>query len=194
MIEYVTGRIASLTPAECIIETASGIAFNLGITLPTYEAIRGQQHARLLVHENIREDAWVLFGFADERERSLFRELIGVSGVGASTARIILSSIPAAELELVISQGAEDRLKNVKGIGQKTAQRIIVDLKNKIKPSGDTLIEQPMPGGQTFDEALAALLALGFQKQASQKVLKKLFTADPAIKIETAVKKALAML
>lgn len=194
MIEYIKGEIVKLTPADCVIETGAGVAYMLGITLPTYESIRDQKQAKLLVHENIREDAWVLFGFADERERSLFRELIGVSGVGASTARIILSSIPAPELEQVISQGLEDRLKNVKGIGQKTAQRIIVDLRNKIKPIGDALIEQPMPCGQTFEEALAALLALGFQKQPSQKVLKKLFADDPAIKIETAIKKALTML
>lgn len=194
MIEYIKGEIASVTPADCVIETKAGVAYMLGITLPTYESIRGQKEARLYVHENIREDAWVLFGFADERERSLFRELIGVSGVGASTARIILSSIPAPELEQVISQGLEDRLKNVKGIGQKTAQRIIVDLKNKIKPLGDTLIEQPMLNSQTFEEALAALIALGFQKQASQKALKKLFADNPAIKIETAIKKALTML
>lgn len=194
MIEYIKGQIASLTPADCVIETSSGVAYMMGITLPTYESIRDQKEAKLYVHENIREDAWVLFGFAQERERSLFRELIGVSGVGASTARIILSSIPAPELEQVISQGLEDRLKNVKGIGQKTAQRIIVDLKNKIKPLGDTLIEQPMQNSQTFEEALAALLALGFQKQPSQKALKKLFADDPAIKIETAIKKALTML
>lgn len=194
MIEYIKGEIAELTPAYCVIETQGGVAYMLGITLPTYERLRDQRQAKLLVHESIREDAWVLFGFADERERSLFRELIGVSGVGAASARIILSSIPAPELEMVIKQGLEDRLKGVKGIGQKTAQRIIVDLKNKIKPLGDIAVEDQKQYGQTFDEALAALLALGFQKQASQKALKKLFGDDPTIKIETAIKKALAML
>lgn len=196
MIEYITGKITSLTPATAVIETRGGVAYLLNITLPTYAAIQGKEDARLLVHEAIREDAWVLFGFLDERERSLFRELIGVSGVGASTARIILSSIPAQELELVISTGQENRLKAVKGIGQKTAQRIIVDLKGKIKPVDNDFANSLMPqtGGETFDEALSALVILGFQKAACQKALKKIFDTNPASTVEDAIRKALTML
>ena len=124
----------------------------------------------------------------------MFRLLIGVSGVGANTARIILSSIPVAELELVIMNGDHTRLKNVKGIGIKTAQRVIVDLKDKIKPGGDTLMIQPSVNSEAYEEALAALLMLGFAKPQSQKVLKKLFDADPSLRVEAAIKRALAML
>ncbi len=194
MIEYVTGRLVELTPTNAVIETAGGVAYNLAITLYDYGELQGKDSAKLLVHESIREDAWVLYGFVNDRERSLFRDLIGVSGVGAGSARVLLSSIPVAELEQVIALGDEKRLKNVKGIGQKTAQRIIVDLKGKIKLGEDTLIEETMPASQSYEEALAALVMLGFQKQASQKVLKKLYDADPLLKVEKAIKSALAML
>lgn len=194
MIEYVTGRLMELTPTNAVIETAGGVAYNLAITLYDYGELQGKDSAKLLVHESIREDAWVLYGFVNDRERSLFRDLIGVSGVGAGSARVLLSSIPVAELEQVIALGDEKRLKNVKGIGQKTAQRIIVDLKGKIKLGEDTLIEETMPASQSYEEALAALVMLGFQKQASQKVLKKLYDADPLLKVEKAIKSALAML
>ncbi|MDE6457865.1 MAG: Holliday junction branch migration protein RuvA [Muribaculum sp.] len=128
MIEYIKGQLASLTPTDAVIE-AGGIGYLLEISLTTYSALENMKgEVKLMVHEVIREDAHVLFGFSEERERSLFRLLIGVSGVGANTARIILSSIPVAELEIVITSGDHTRLKNVKGIGIKTAQRIIVDL------------------------------------------------------------------
>ncbi len=193
MIEYIKGRLVALTPTDAVVETC-GIGYRLEISLSTYTSLEGSDDARLLVHEVIREDAHVLFGFAEERERALFRLLIGVSGVGANTARIILSSIPVAELEVVITSGDHARLKNVKGIGIKTAQRIIVDLKDKIKPGDDTLLIQPSVNNEAFDEALAALLMLGFPRPQSQKVLKKLFDSDPALKVESAIKKALSML
>jgi len=194
MIEYVKGKLCELTPATVVVETAGGVGYLLNITLPTYDALQGQTEGKLLVHESIREDAWVLFGFANDRERALFRELIGVSGVGAGTARIILSSIPAPELELVIANGEETRLKNVKGIGQKTAQRIIVDLKGKIKLTDDEAAAGSSPHSDEYDNALAALVALGFPRPASQKVLKKIFDAAPATKTEAAIKQAFTML
>ncbi|MBQ7852639.1 MAG: Holliday junction branch migration protein RuvA [Muribaculaceae bacterium] len=193
MIEYIHGTIAELTPTYAVID-CGGIGYLLNISLPTFTRLEGSTSAKLLAHEVIREDAHVLFGFIDEQERSLFRLLIGVSGVGANTARMILSSIAAPELEIVISTGDATRLKNVKGIGAKTAQRIIVDLKDKIKPIGDALILQPATTNDIFDEALAALVMLGFTRQQSQKVLKKLFDNDPTIKVETAIKKALSMM
>ncbi|MBD5255006.1 MAG: Holliday junction branch migration protein RuvA [Barnesiella sp.] len=193
MIEYINGSIAELTPTYTVVETG-GIGYLLNISLSTFTALEGVQKARLLVHEAIREDAYQLFGFATEQERQLFRLLIGVSGVGANTARMILSSIPAAELETVIFSGDHTRLKNVKGIGTKTAQRIIVDLRDKIKPSGDTLINQPIETSDVFDEALLALVMLGFAKPQSHKVLKKIFDADPTIRVEAAIKKALTMM
>lgn len=194
MIEYVKGRIAEITPATVTIETASGIAFGLNIALTTYDALSGKDEAKLYVHEAIREDAWVLFGFPTQRERELFRSLLGVSGVGASTARIILSSIPAPELEAVIVNGDHGRLKNVKGIGQKTAQRIIVDLRDKIKPQDDTLLNISPAQESASEEALAALVALGFARQAAAKALQKIYLEDPQAKVEAAIRKALTML
>ena len=193
MIEYIKGELAELTPTYAVID-CSGVGYLLNISLPAYTRLEGQRNAKLLIHESIREDAHVLYGFIDEQERSLFRLLIGVSGVGANTARMILSSIAAPELELVIATGDVSKLKNVKGIGIKTAQRIIVDLKDKIKPIGNALIEQPTIVSDVFDEALAAMVMLGFPRQQVHKVLKKLFDADPTLKVENAIKKALSMM
>ena len=194
MIEYISGPVAELTPTYAVID-CHGIGYLLNITLPAFTALEGQTQARLLVHEVIREDTHQLFGFINEQERSLFRLLLGVSGVGANTARMILSSIPAPELEGVIISGDHLKLKNVKGIGTKTAQRVIVDLRDKIKPSGDSLLIQPgTPRSDVYDEALAALVMLGFAKPASQKVLSKLFSQEPTLKVEQAIKKALTML
>lgn len=196
MIEYITGRLTALTPTDATVETSGGVAYLLSITLPTYSALEGRDSVRLLVHESIRDDAWVLFGFLDETERSLFRQLIGVSGVGAGSARTILSAIPARELGAVITGGDVRRLKNVKGIGTKTAERIIVDLRDKINPPEDTLITQQSPAknNEAFDEALTALTILGYTRQQSQKALAKIFEADPATKVENAIRKALAMM
>lgn len=193
MIEYIRGPLAELTPTYAVID-CGGVGYRLEISLVAYAALEGKKETRLLVHEAIREDAHQLYGFVDEQERQLFRSLIGVSGVGANTARMILSSVPAPELEVAIVSGDHQRLKSVKGIGTKTAQRIIVDLRDKIKPSGDTLINQPATTGDVFDEALLALVMLGFTRPQSQKALKKIFESDPAVKVEVAIKKALAMM
>ena len=193
MIEYIHGTIAELTPTYAVID-CGGIGYLLNISLPTFTRLEGSTSAKLLAHEVIREDAHVLFGFIDEQERSLFRLLIGVSGVGANTARMILSSIAAPELEIVISTGDATRLKNVKGIGAKTAQRIIVDLKDKINAVGDSLLIQATPSSEHFDEAFAALVTLGFPKQAAQKVLKKLYGENPDLAVDVATKLALKML
>lgn len=206
MIEYIRGKLADFNPTTAIVDV-NGVAYELNISLTTFTRLQSSpqapapgerasapQEVKLFVHEIIREDAWTLYGFADKRERELFRELIGVSGVGCGSARMILSSLQAAELEVVITSGDEKRLKAVKGIGGKTAQRIIVDLRDKIKPSGDTLLVQADFRSDVFDEALAALTMLGFAKPASQKVLTKLFSQDPQLKVEQAIKKALTML
>lgn len=194
MIEFIKGAVVSLNPTSVVVETRGGVGYLLNITLSTFTALEGKTEASLLVHEAIREDAWVLYGFIDEQERSLFRLLIGVSGVGANTARMILSSISAIELEQVISSGDPARLKAVKGVGVKTAQRIIVDLKDKIKPVELTLSIQPEVSSEVYEEALAALVMLGFQRPQSQKVLKKLFDANPNITVEAAIKRALTMM
>ena len=193
MLEYISGKIAELTPTYVIIDN-HGIGYDLNISLNTFSELEHKTEAKLLVHEVIREDAHTLFGFASETERVLFRLLIGVSGVGANTARMILSSVPPLELEQVITSGDDKRLKAVKGVGAKTAQRIIVDLKDKIKPSGNTLLIEQSSMSDAFDEALAALQMLGFPKPQSQKALTRLFKDEPTLKVEQAIKKALTML
>lgn len=193
MIEYIKGEITELTPTYAVIET-SGIGYFINISLPCYTALDNMTSAKLLIYEIIREDTHQLYGFLEQSERTLFELLIGVSGVGANTARMILSSIPVAELEQTIMNADSRRLKSVKGIGAKTAERIIVDLKDKIKPSGSTLILQAMPDSEIFDEALSAMVMLGFPRAAAQKVMKKIFEETPDIKVEAAIKKALAMM
>ena len=194
MIEYVKGRIASLNPAAAVIETSGGVAYMLQISLPTFSKLENMPEATLLVHEAIREDAWTLYGFIEESERELFRLLIGVSGVGASTARMILSALSAEELSAVIASSDVKRLKSVKGVGAKTAERIIVDLRDKIKAPDATLIIQSPATSEAFDEALAALTMLGFAAAQSRKVLKKLFDAEPTLKVEAAIRKALPLM
>lgn len=194
MIEYVKGRLASLNPAAVVIETSGGVAYMLQISLPTFSKLENMAEATLLVHEAIREDAWTLYGFLEESERELFRLLIGVSGVGASTARMILSALSTEELSAVIASSDVKRLKSVKGVGAKTAERIIVDLRDKIKAPDATLIIQSPATSDAFDEALAALTMLGFAAAQSRKVLKKLFDADPTLKVEVAIRKALPLM
>lgn len=193
MIEYINGTIAALTPTDVVID-CGGIGYLMSITLTTFSRLEGVSEAKMLVHESIREDAHQLFGFIDERERSLFRALIGVSGVGANTARMILSAIAAPELEAVIASGDHKRLTAAKGIGAKTAQRIIVDLRDKIKPLDETLVIKSAADSEVLEEALAALVMLGFPRAAVQKTLRKVHEADPDVKVETAIKRALAMM
>lgn len=193
MVEYIRGKVTELTPTYVVVE-AGGVGYGINITLPCFTSLEGKEEAKLLIHEVIREDAWVYFGFLEESERVLFRLLIGVSGVGSNTARMILSSLPTLELEQAIMSGDVRRLKSVKGIGAKTAERIIVDLRDKIKPTDSTLLIQPAASSEEFDEALAAMVMLGFPRQAAHKVLTKLYNAEPALKVETAIKKALTMM
>lgn len=198
MIEYIKGTLAELTPASVTVE-AAGMGYFISISLTTFAALEHTapgSEVKLLIQEIIREDSWTLYGFATAAERELFRALTGVSGVGANTARMILSSFQPAELEQVIVSGDHARLKNVKGIGLKTAQRIIVDLKDKIKPSDSTLLLQvdATPAGENLQEALAALMMLGFPRIQAAKALKKIFEADPLATVEAAIKKALTMM
>lgn len=194
MIEYIKGHLASLTPAAVVLENGSGIGFRMNISLPTYSVLDGRSEALLYVHEVIREDAVTLYGFASERERELFRALIGVSGVGSATAVIILSSLQGDELAAVIANSDVKRLKSIKGIGAKTAERIIVDLRDKIKMEDATLTIHTAAESDAYNEALGALTMLGFDRKQSEKALKALFDADPMLKVETAIKKALSML
>ncbi|MDL2208987.1 Holliday junction branch migration protein RuvA [Parabacteroides sp. OttesenSCG-928-O15] len=195
MIEYIKGEITELTPARMVMECA-GIGYELNISLTTYSAFNGRQTGKIYVLEVIREDAHILFGFADKQERELFTQLTSVSGVGPNTARMILSSLPPDELVQVIVSRNEAALTAVKGIGLKTAQRILVDLKNKVKPLGDV---STTPGAlvgnaDVVEEAVAALVMLGFPKAASQKTVLSIVKSSPALPVEQVVKSALRML
>lgn len=196
MIEAITGHISALNPAAVTIDTAGGVAYLLNISLATFAKLEGKENARLLVHESIRDDAWVLYGFVDEDERELFRALVGVSGVGAASARMILSAFNPADIRNAIAAGDAKILKSVKGIGAKTAERIIVDLKDKIKVSTDAIADTPVSASASVaaEEALEALVILGFQRQTAQKAIKKLFDAEPALTVEQAIKKAMKMM
>ena len=197
MIDYIKGSITELNPAFAVIDN-HGMGYMMNISLSTYDVLTrvGKDEVVLLyAYEAIREDAHVLYGFATKKERAAFLLLISVSGVGPNTARMVLSSMSVEEFSHAIATGNVAMLKSVKGVGGKTAQRIIVDLKDKIKPTDDTLLVQTGPAaGQTFDEALAALVMLGFSQQASQKALKSLFSSHPDLTVEQAIKQALKMM
>ena len=194
MIEFIKGQIDEITPTYAVIETADGVGYMLNITVNAYTQLQNATTAKLYVHEAIREDAYVLFGFISKRERELFLHLISVSGVGPAMARMILSSLTPSDLENVIVSENVRMLKSVKGIGSKTAERIIVDLKDKIKPSGDSLILHTPAENEVFEEALVALTMLGFTKGQSQKVLAKIFSDTPDVTVEQAIKQALKMM
>ena len=173
MIEYIKGEIVELTPTRMILE-CGGIGYELNISLNTYSAFGNKTTGKIYIYEVIREDAHLLFGFAEKIERELFLLLTSVSGVGPNTARMILSSLPPSELVQVIGSKNEAALTAVKGIGLKTAQRILVDLKNKVKPMesmAGNLPEASVSNGAVTEEAVAALVMLGFQKAASQKAV-----------------------
>lgn len=200
MIDYIKGELAELTPAQAVVE-AYGVGYALNISLNTYEAIQGKESVKLFVHESLvtggRDDSYTFYGFASKQERDLYRLLITVSGVGANTARMILSSASPSELCNAISTGNERVLKSVKGIGLKTAQRIIVDLKDKILSLG---IAQEVAAGTAADstipvdvrdEAVAALTMLGFSPAPTAKVVTAILTDDATLPVEQVVKLAL---
>ena len=196
MIEYIKGEIVELTPARLILE-CGGVGYELNISLTTYSAFNGKATGKLFVYEVIREDAHLLFGFAERVERELFLLLTSVSGVGPNTARMILSSLPPKELVEAIASKNEAVLTAVKGIGLKTAQRILVDLKNKVKNvEGLAPVEvtEAPSNGAVAEEAVAALVMLGFQKAASQKAVTSILKGSPAMAVEQVVKTALRML
>lgn len=194
MIEYIKGNIAEISPATAVID-CNGIGYTVNISLNTYSAIQKLSACKLYIHEAIREDAHILFGFVDKQERELFLLLISVSGIGGNTARMILSALSPSELCNVISSGNSNLLKTVKGIGLKTAERIIVDLKDKIKTSGNSIADTFDSGtAEIQDEAVAALTMLGFASNASQKVVIGILKEDPAAPVEKVIKIALKRL
>lgn len=193
MIEFIKGPIARLTPTDVTVDSGA-VGYLAYISLNTYSALEGKKECRLWTHLRIQEDAWTLYGFATEEERALFRSLIGVSGVGASTAMLVLSAFGTSDLQVIISRGDARSLKSVKGVGGKTAERIIVDLRDKIKADTDALSIQTAAKSDVFDEAFTALVMLGYKKADAEKALKKIFGAEPSLRVEDAIKKALAVL
>ena len=197
MYEYIKGEIAELTPARVVIE-AAGVGYDINISLQTYSEIEKLTEAKIYVHYIVREDAQLLYGFASKFERELFRHLLSVSGVGGNTARMILSTYSPDELRNIIATGNATLLKNVKGLGLKTAQKIIVELSGKVisvTPYEERqLLDKVQGGNEIYDEALAALTMLGFQKAASEKALKAIFQESPSIAVEEAIRTALKRL
>lgn len=202
MIEYIKGTLAELSPALAVVD-AYGVGYALNISLTTYTKIQGLKDVKLFVHEQLttggRDDSFTLYGFATKQERELYRMLISVSGVGANTARMMLSSLTPTELCNAIANGDEKIIKSVKGIGLKTAQRIILDLKDKIVSTG--IAEElhvakehsagPSVNAAVKDEAVSALTMLGFSPAPSAKVVVEILTAQPDLQVEMVVKEAL---
>ena len=210
MIEYIKGELTEITPTTAVVE-AHGVGYALNISLNTYTAIQQEKEVKLYVHEAImtggRDDSYTLYGFFSKQERELYRMLITVSGVGSNTARMILSATSPSELVNIIAGGNEKALKGVKGIGLKTAQRIIVDLRDKMTASG--IIADIMTGAgtttgtapaiqnintETRDEAVGALTMLGFSPAPSSKVVTEILKGTPDMPVEQVIKQALKMI
>lgn len=199
MIEYIKGELTDLTPAMAVVE-AAGVGYALNISLNTFTAIQGKHDVKLYVHEALvtggRDDSFTLYGFTSKQEREVYRLLITVSGVGANTARMILSTMSPAELSSAISTGNERLIKSVKGIGLKTAQRIIVDLRDKILSLGMATEEKgdvasAVVNVEVRDEAVSALTMLGFSPAPSAKVVVSIMEENPDMPVEQVVKLAL---
>lgn len=197
MIEYLKGELAELTPATAIVECC-GVGYETSITLNTYSALQGKKDVKLYIYEVIREDTHQLFGFCNKAERELFLLLISVSGIGGNTARTILSAFTVNELCEAIATGNEVAIKGVKGIGLKTAQRLIVDLKDKIGSIGNgTAIANQAPAtanSEVAEGAVSALVMLGFPSSAANKAVQSVIKSDPAATIEQVIKRALKLL
>lgn len=204
MIEYIKGALTEVTPAQAVVETG-GIGYLLNISLNTYTAIQEKKDVKLYVHEVLmtggRDDSMTLYGFATKQEREIYRMLITVSGVGSNTARMILSATSATELVNIISTGNEKALKSVKGIGLKTAQRIIVDLRDKMASNGMIqditmrgTVAQAAVNNEVRDEAVGALTMLGFSPAPSAKVVTEILQQNPAMPVEQVIKQALKLI
>ena len=194
MYDYIKGRLTERNPAYAVIE-AEGIGYLLNISLHTYSLLKEDEHCKLYTHLVVREDAMILYGFSEPEERELFRQLISVSGVGPNTARLILSSVPPTEVIQAIVLGDAPFLQRIKGIGTKTAQRLIVELKDKL--SKELIPYEKMPGGYNTkkEEALSGLIILGFSKMVAEKALAKVIDKEgTALPVEQMIRHALKIL
>ena len=205
MIEYIKGELTEITPALAVIE-AHGVGYAVNISLNTYTAIQTKKEVKLYIHEALmtggRDDSYTLYGFASKQEREIYRMLITVSGVGSNTARMILSATTPSDLINVISTGNEKMLKSVKGIGLRTAQRIIVDLRDKMAASGliadlessANASNGPAVNTEVRDEAVSALTMLGFSPAPSSKVVTDILKSSPELTVEKVIKQALKLI
>lgn len=193
MYEFLQGTLTEKNPTFVVVEN-NGIGYLVNITLNTFSRIKDLQEAKLYTHFYVREDAQILYGFADETERELFRFLLSVSGVGASTARLILSSLTTEEVHAAITQGQSSVLQSVKGVGGKTAQRIVIDLKDKLVKAGIEPEKVDFSHNTLKDEALSGLLILGFNKSSAEKAINKILQKDSVTSVESLIKEALKIL
>lgn len=195
MYDYIKGQLDRLTPAAAVVE-AGGVGYYINISLQTFSSIESANEVKLYTHFIVREDAQVLYGFYTLEEREVFRALIGVSGVGGNTARMILSTFSSDEVRSIIATGQADVLKSVKGLGIKTAQKIIVELRDKLGVSATEEVVLPIraAANETYSEALSALVMLGFTKPASEKVLRTLIKEQPQAHVEELIRMALKRL
>lgn len=193
MYEYISGKLSEVTPTYTVIETG-GVGFFINISLNTYSKIEKKEVFKLFIHHVVREDAEQLFGFAEKSERQIFRLLISVSGIGANTARVMLSSLQPGEIKSAIRTDNVNALKSIKGIGVKTAQRVIIDLKDKIDKT-DAEESSILKGTDLMtEEAVSALIMLGFNKVKAEKAVEKIYKSENDLNVEELVKKALKIL
>ncbi|MCD6200442.1 MAG: Holliday junction branch migration protein RuvA [Bacteroidales bacterium] len=193
MFDYIQGKIVELTPANVVLESGN-VGYYIHISLYTFTSLKERAEARLYIQQVIREDAHLLYGFADKKEREMFRMLVTVSGIGVNTARLILSSLTPAEVIQAIVTENVPVLQGIKGIGGKTAQRVIVDLKDKVgKISGEEEFLS-LPGNSNVEESLSALVTLGFPKALVKKTIEKIIAGDPGLAVEEIIKEALKIL
>ncbi len=193
MYEYIKGNITEINPAYAVIETGN-IGFFVHISLNTYSQTAKQETGIFYLHQVVREDAQILYGFAEKSEREMFRQLISVSGIGPNTAQMMLSSLSPAEVRTAILEGNVAVLKSTKGIGAKTAQRIIIDLKDKMGKIESASEIIPVKDNTLRDEALSALVTLGFTKHSAGKTVDKILAKSQGLSVEDIVKQSLKML
>lgn len=195
MYDYIKGSLVEVSPTEAVVEN-NGIGYRLQISLQTYADIQSLAHVKLYIHHHLREDIELWYGFYKKEERAMFCMLIEVSGIGPNTARVMLSSMTEEEIKNAIIAGDVNRIKSIKGIGLKTAQRVIIDLKDKIIKGGNTAVETLLPGAGSAnkEEALSALVLLGFTKAAVEKVLTAILKENPNYSLEELIKLSLKRL
>ncbi len=190
MFEYIEGSLVDKNPVYCVVDVG-GVGYSIQISLTTFSHLQTGARVKLYIHQVIREDANILFGFYNQRERETFRLLISVSGIGANTARMMLSSISPDDLENAIISGNAALLQSIKGIGAKTAQRVIIDLRDKIGKEKATGEIFPVRDNRIKEEALSALVILGFNKGEADKVISKILLAEKNLPLEDLIKRAL---